>query len=107
MEELNLVRVASTETESEAVFLRAALEDHGIQTMVNGLEIGAFSDVVDGGEIVLMVSKEDYDKAKKLVDEIQEGEDELIPAWTCKCGESVDEGFFLCWSCGAEYQATT
>ncbi len=104
MDELNLKRVAVAETESEAVFIRAALEDAGITPMVSGLEVGVFGDAVDGsGEIEVHVALADYEKAKSLVDEIMNDESEPIPAWTCKCGEDVDEGFFVCWSCGNEY----
>lgn len=107
MDELKLVRVTVVETESEAVFVRAALEDIGIKPMVSGLELGAFGDAVDGGgEIEIHVNEADFEKAKILVDEILNDESDPIPAWTCKCGEDVDEGFFVCWSCGEEYKPT-
>ena len=46
----------------------------------------------------------DVKHAKRMVDEILAEDEDPIPAWTCECGESVDEGFFVCWSCQAEYK---
>lgn len=28
----------------------------------------------------------------------------VIPEWVCGCGETVDAGFAICWSCNADYK---
>jgi len=52
--------------------------------------------------IGLIVTRSNFEKAKALLAELQEAQNETCPAWTCSCGEEVDEGFFACWSCGNE-----
>ena len=54
--------------------------------------------------------RQDFEAAKQLIDkmleDVEEEEQEEVPAWVCDCGEEVDEGFFVCWACGAEYQSS-
>ena len=54
--------------------------------------------------IRLIVTRSNFEKAKALLAELQVAQEETCPAWTCGCGEEVDEGFFACWSCGGEYK---
>ena len=64
----------------------------------------AFGAALDGpDEIELFVYEEDLEKSKALVINAFEDDGDQIPSWTCKCGEDVDEGFAVCWSCGADY----
>ena len=106
-EENDLVRLVVVESEVEATFYRGALEEHGIQALVTGTEASAFGTALDGpDEIEVLVKISDYEQAKSIVEELlDEAEVEPIPAWTCVCGEDVDEGFFVCWSCGVEYKS--
>ena len=30
--------------------------------------------------------------------------EEAVDEWTCPCGETVDEGFSICWNCGGDYE---
>ncbi|MFK7768527.1 MAG: DUF2007 domain-containing protein [Mariniblastus sp.] len=105
MEESDLVRVAVLETEVEANFVKGFLEDHKIVVMVSGIETSALGAALDGdAEIEIFVGKSDVEKAESLLEELVNEESEPIPAWTCSCGEDVDEGFFVCWSCDAEFK---
>jgi hypothetical protein len=102
--EHELVRLMILDSESEANFLKGFFADHGIDAKVSGTESSALGADLDmPGPIELFVNPDDAKKAKELVEELLDDDEDDIPAWTCKCGEEVDEGFFVCWSCGAEY----
>ena len=105
-EELDLVRLLVCETEIEAQVAKGFLEEQKIKVMIRGLDAGGsvFGGAVDDPEIELFVSPSDYDKAHQLMEELMAQEPEDIPAWVCKCGEDVDEGFAVCWNCEADYQ---
>ncbi len=105
-EELDLLRLLVCETEIEAQVSKGFLEENGIKVMVRGLDSGGsvFGGAVDDPEIELFVSPDDFEKAGELIEELMAQEDEPVPAWTCKCGEDVDEGFAVCWNCEADYQ---
>jgi len=105
MEEIQLAKVCETEAKEQALLFKAVLEQEGMEVMVKGLEASALGDALDGADVVeLFVRVTDAERAKRMVDEILAEDGEPIPAWTCECGESVDEGFFVCWSCQAEYK---
>ena len=105
MEESDLVRVVVLETEVEANFVKGFLEDHEIDALIAGLETSALGAALDGdSEIEVFVASADVEKAKVLIEELINEDAEPIPAWTCGCGEDVDEGFFVCWSCDAEFK---
>jgi hypothetical protein len=108
MEDEELVRLTVVESEVDANYIKNALEDQNIQAMMTGNEASAFGMSLDGAdEVEIFVKADDLAKAKVLVEELMSETGEPIPAWTCKCGEDVDEGFGICWSCGAEYPAET
>ena len=102
-----IVRLAEFETETSATLALAVLEDAGIKAMLSGLEPSALGRGLGGDEVLeIFVPQGDLAKAQQLLGEIEAAdEEEEIPAWTCPCGEEVDAGFFVCWSCGAEYRA--
>jgi len=105
-DELNLRRVLVCETEIEAQVSKGYLEENGIKVMVRGLDAGGsvFSGAVDDPEIELFVSPEAFEQATELIEALTAEQDDPIPAWVCKCGEDVDEGFAVCWSCESDYQ---
>lgn len=105
MQDEDLVRLAFAETEVDANYLKDALAEHDIKVLMMGNEASAFGMSLDGEDSVeLFVHRDDYEKAKPLVEELMSDEGEPIPAWICKCGEEVDEGFGVCWSCGAAFE---
>lgn len=106
MEEKPMVRLLVVESDVEANFFKSALGDNGINAMVKGMEGSAFGAALDGpDEIVLYVYSDDVEESKAIVMELLDDDGDEIPAWTCQCGEEVDEGFGVCWSCGADYDA--
>ncbi len=110
MNKEDLLRVAGFPSEPEAQIAQAMLAEQGINASIDNGESALGFDLVDMDEIDLIVMRKDFDRAKELIDDmksLQAEDQEPVPAWTCKCGEDVDEGFFVCWSCGADYQAAS
>jgi hypothetical protein len=104
----DIISVGIYLSESQAYHAKAALEEAGITAQLADSDDGAFGFSMDASEqINLIVNRTDYEAAKKILSELEALEEgELAPAWTCNCGEDVDEGFAVCWSCGAEYAGT-
>ena len=102
----DLLRLAEYKTQSEAQFVLGALRDNGVDAKLSGEEHSALGIDLDGPDAIeIIVTRDEYDKAKAIIDDLETAVEEPVPAWTCKCGEDVDEGFDACWSCGAEYKA--
>ena len=105
MSENEYVRLELFDSETEALHVKGLLEEKGIEVRIAGQEPSALGFALDGPDAIeLYVQRNDLDSANELLDQIEETEQEPVPAWTCKCGEDVDEGFYVCWSCGEEYQ---
>jgi len=103
-EEKPMVRLLVVESDIEANFFKGALEDNGIKALVKGIEGSAFGAAIDGpDEIEVYVYSDDVEESKAIIMELLDEDGDEIPAWTCTCGEEVDEGFGVCWSCGADY----
>lgn len=101
-----LVRLGSFGSEILALRAQALLESEGIKASLvdpeGGGGFGLGLDAVE--EFEMIVNQKDLEAAKKIIAEMEAVEEgEPVPAWTCACGEDVDEGFGICWSCGAEY----
>ena len=106
MEEKSMVRLLVLETDVEANFFKGILEDNNIHCLIGGVEASALGVALDGpDQIELFVNQSDVGDAKQLIMEVLDEEGDEIPGWTCQCGEEVDEGFGVCWSCGAEYKS--
>ena len=100
----DLVTLASFTTGGEAHVLRLLLEANGIQAAVTGEESNAtfgFGTATDPNVfgVKVLVKRMDVSEAQ-LIMQVPAAADVLIPAWTCACGEDVDQGFAVCWSCG-------
>ena len=99
------VRAGLFKSEFEALHAKAVLEDNGIKCTIPPPDSNAFGVSLDGEEEVeLIVARPDLEQATALIAELEAPQEIDIPEWTCQCGEQVDEGFAVCWSCGAEYQ---
>ena len=104
MQDDDLVTAAEFSNDIAAQDAIDLLKEHGIVAQMN--DEGTFD--LGIGElpgIEVIVAQSNLEKAKSLLAELDEAQSESCPAWTCKCGEDVDEGFFACWSCGTEYEA--
>ena len=66
--------------------------------------MSALGEALDGADVIeVFVPTAHLEKARHLMDRLLAEAEDPIPAWTCECGEEVDAGFFVCWSCQAEY----
>ncbi len=104
----HLVRLGLFPGEIQALHAQALLKEANIKASLVDPEGGGFGLGLDVDEqFELIVNQKDFEAAKKLIEEMEAAEEgEPVPAWTCACGEEVDEGFGICWSCGAEYQGS-
>jgi hypothetical protein len=70
-----LVRVFDTEQESEAMVVRGLLESEGIESDITSLD--AQQDILPGvGGTIILVREEDADKARRLIAEYSQPDDE-------------------------------
>ena len=102
------VRLAAFESESKAILVQAVLQDNDIDVTMSGNEPDMLGLALDGPDTIeIFVRKKDLKQSQALMEQVSAEGDEgdEIPPWSCECGEDVDEGFFVCWSCGAEYKA--
>lgn len=104
-EEEDLKRIFVCESETQARDAKQFLESHGFKAMVQGLDGGGsvFGGAVDDPEIEIFIKASEFEEAKSLIESMSGDQGDPVPAWVCKCGEDVDEGFEICWSCGAIY----
>jgi hypothetical protein len=107
-EDNNLVRLAAFEHEYEAVLLKNSLVDNGIEAWVTGGDgVNTFGAGLTAAGLVAVdvrIRQKDLANAQSLLNQIEKDIHALpTPSWTCKCGEDVDEGFAICWSCGADF----
>lgn len=107
-----LVRLATFENAGEAHCLRIALEEQGIQATV--ANEGAMSNIgatlfgpISAIFIEVMVLESDTEQALLVKNGLVMADEEAIPEWTCKCGETVDAGFGVCWSCSKPYPSAS
>ena len=99
-----LVIVGAYELEDEAYVAKTVLDGEGIESSVLGSESSGFGALSNDAAFQLVVKRSEYEKARAALEHAESNADELaIPAWTCQCGEEVDEGFAVCWSCGADW----
>ncbi len=105
MQDDDLVAAAEFSNDVEAQQAINLLAEHGIVAQMND-EGGAFDlGIGELAGIEIIVAETNLEKAQHLLAELNDAQTQTCPAWKCQCGEDVDEGFFACWSCGAEYEA--
>ena len=92
----------SARDDSEAQLLKLALKEVGVDAAIQ-----ADPDILAGwhGRPQVYVHKEDLEIASVVLDNfIAESASEMpTEPWICpSCGEEIDGGFDICWSCQAE-----
>ncbi len=104
----DLVTVAKFFDSQQAGMARALLNSHGIAAVIQGGEMNAVLGYIGPtvGGVELQVTTVDADRAEEILAAFHEKEG--LPAagedWTCsRCGEHVEGGFEVCWSCGASF----
>ena len=98
-----LVKVASLTTAPEAHVLRMTLNHAGIPAQVTGEQS---SNMLGGGTLIpaeVYVRRIDEQDALAIVKDFLQKQPQVLEAWTCGCGERVEEGFGSCWSCGQDH----
>lgn len=104
MSEMEYVIIRAYEFEDEAHLDRSVLDGAGIESRVLGSETAGFGTLSNDAAFQLIVARDDLDRAVEILKQAAAEETELqVPAWTCACGEDVDEGFAVCWSCGSAW----
>ncbi len=107
-----VVSIASFTEAFDAQMLRNELVANGINATVTNDQSSVFGATTMGEAFTIdvMVMATDVEEGVKIKDRwlaMRNGEDSDtetdIPEWTCGCGETVDAGFEICWSCGAPY----
>lgn len=84
--------------------LHDALASHHIETVILGDYLsGAVGELCAlQFPVIWLVEDEDYSLGRRLVDRYLENPAHTAPSWRCtQCGETVDEGFDLCWNCSS------
>lgn len=97
---MNLVTLATYPTAHDAELHKVRLEQAGVKAYVDGgatadaLSIGSFL-----GGVKLLVAETDVAKARGALS--LDDKESATPAWTCsECGNEVEAGYEVCWSCG-------
>ena len=99
-----LVSVAGCGTPTEADMLKLALEEHGIDSMIDGSELSTTLGHIGSaiGDVRILVRAGNATEAKAII--VATREAYVAPKedpWFCgKCLEEVEGGFEICWSCG-------
>ncbi len=105
----DLVTIATYGTPQEASIAKGLLEDEGIHCYLVGTESGHMLSIVGAGNAlggVKLQVAEHAGEAAQILDTLEDPETSAaIPAWSCaRCGEHVDAGFDVCWSCGVSFE---
>lgn len=104
----DLVTLARFTSSAAAHSLRILIEAHGIRVSVTNEESTSMMGTSIFGKhspvgIEVCVFRCDLEDAQKIMQEVPAAAEILIPQWNCdECGETVDSGFSVCWSCGNE-----
>lgn len=107
-----LVVLSTFDNATDAHLFRNELVENGIDACVaNESTTAAFGATIAGPTsafwIEVLVFEADAEKALEVKEQwiksVANSEVET-PEWNCKCGETVDAGFAVCWNCGDEYE---
>ena len=98
----DLVELARFNDAMVAYSVRSLLESHGIKANVSDEQTNA---VLGSGSqslipVKVFVFRSDLAEAEIIMNQVPAAAEIMIPQWTCSCGNLVDEGFSVCWSCG-------
>lgn len=97
----DLIPVAKFDSEPDAKILQISLIDRGIKATISG-DTTAFGGIVGGVTgVTVYVRRIEAEEARAVMAEMKS--EKPLPQWDCPCGETVDEGYAICWSCGSEY----
>ncbi len=102
-DKLELICVNSYTQALNAHSLAQLLESNGIQAMLDGEAVNNVLATNWLGSVRVMVRAVDLEQARQIMTKLPAKLEASIAAWTCACGETVDEGFVVCWACRADW----
>jgi hypothetical protein len=85
--------------------MKNVLKMHGIESSIRNQYLSAAVGEIPPHESwpQLWVSDQDFERAKKIIEDTERDSPESIEVLTCsKCGEEVEAQFAVCWNCGAD-----
>lgn len=97
MSKEKFAKLAKFDSAIPAHSMRILLEANGIEAQVQGDFV---AEIAGTDSILVIVREADLEIAKRVIVEVPAASEVLVPEWTCDCGETVDKGFQVCWSCG-------
>jgi len=106
-----LIVLAAFDNSIDAHTLKNVLEQNGIDSSVNnetttaifGLTIAGASSAFSVEVVILESDAEAALAVKQQFLSTLPDDSVPTPEWKCKCGETVDAGFEVCWNCEAAY----
>ncbi|MCL4193426.1 MAG: DUF2007 domain-containing protein [Thermoguttaceae bacterium] len=104
MTDAEVREVYSARNVPEAHFIKASLEDAGIEARVVGDQLQNTVLPAEAISPQVLVRGEDYARARELIHQwqTQQHPEVTAPEWTCSaCGEPNEPGFEICWNCQA------
>jgi len=85
-------------------FLKAILEDHGIDCIIKNEHLcGAVGELppIECWPEIWLTDESNYTKACTLIDNALHADERGSKAWRCpNCGEVIEGQFTDCWNCG-------
>ena len=109
-DECKLVVLAEFVTSIEAHGLRNMLADNGIESQVTneqgGVSFGLLAGTSRSFSPSVMIREEDSEAGLAIKQEYLSADfadSSEVPEWVCRCGETVDAGFEVCWNCEASF----
>lgn len=96
-------RVYTSESAAMAWHMRNVLEQHEITAVVRNDKLYSVAGEVPFVECmteVWVVQKLDYQRAERIIRELELPDEPSGPDWLCRnCGESNASSYAICWSC--------
>ena len=103
-----LVTLAAFDNSLEAHALKDMLSRNGIESRVTNesmsSSLGFLAGTTSSFSPSVMILESDAEAALAIKQEFLARDvvqPTTISEWTCSCGETVDEGFEVCWNCGS------
>ena len=103
-----LVTLAEFDNSIEAHALKDMLAINGIESRVTNesmsASLGFLAGTTSSFSPSVMILESDAEAALAIKQEFlagDVGQPMTVSEWTCSCGETVDEGFEVCWNCGS------
>ena len=90
---------------TEVGLLKSQFEAEGIACVTRNEQLSAVSGSVPFFECypeLWVLHDSDYDRAKRLLEKMQDTAHQQVAAWLCPgCAEEIEGQFGSCWNCGA------